>query len=181
MTLYNNSFGFMSWVVYTLCVPRDNHGATTESGSYFYRGKASSLFTLFTTRRRRCLRRTRERHGSCACRRYTRSRTPRKLVEPPSKYRRLSSPPPPPPHPFPSRLSREVIVAVACWRFVVALEISPRAASPRDLRPTFMSVRSFWRRSSMSSLSELFFCSFLFLFQSWNPRLRRETYVISNA
>ncbi|KAG7211047.1 hypothetical protein KM043_016408 [Ampulex compressa] len=37
VTLYNNSFGFMSWVVYTLCVPRDNHGATDDSGSYFYR------------------------------------------------------------------------------------------------------------------------------------------------
>lgn len=54
VTLYNNSFGFMSWVVYTLCVPRDNHEAMAESGSYFCR--FSSLFTLFTTRRRRCLR-----------------------------------------------------------------------------------------------------------------------------
>lgn len=50
MTLYNNSFGFMSWVVYTLCVPRDNHGATTESGSYFYRGRRPLPFS-------RCLRR----------------------------------------------------------------------------------------------------------------------------
>lgn len=36
MTLYNNSFGFMLWVVYTLCVPRDNHEAANDPGSYFY-------------------------------------------------------------------------------------------------------------------------------------------------
>lgn len=37
MTLYNNSFGFMLWVVYTLCVSRDNHEAANDPGSYFYR------------------------------------------------------------------------------------------------------------------------------------------------
>lgn len=57
VTLYNNSFGFMLWVVYTLCVPRDNHEVANDPGSYFYCSrpvqKPTSL-SLFTTIRRRC-------------------------------------------------------------------------------------------------------------------------------
>lgn len=36
MTLYNNSFGFILWVVYTLCVPRDNHKTANDPGSHSY-------------------------------------------------------------------------------------------------------------------------------------------------
>jgi len=36
VTLYNNSFGFMLWVVYTLCVPRDNHETANDSDFYSY-------------------------------------------------------------------------------------------------------------------------------------------------
>lgn len=57
VTLYNNSFGFMLWVVYTLCVPRDNHEAANDPGSYFYCSRPAqkpTSLSLFTTIRRCC-------------------------------------------------------------------------------------------------------------------------------
>jgi len=56
VTLYNNSFGFMLWVVYTLCVPRDNHETANDPGSYFYCSRSAqkpTSLSLFTTIRRR--------------------------------------------------------------------------------------------------------------------------------
>lgn len=55
VTLYNNSFGFMSWVVYILCVPRDNHETADDSDSYFYCPRPSltkSLSFVIYDRRR---------------------------------------------------------------------------------------------------------------------------------
>lgn len=61
MTLYNNSFGFILWVVYTLCVPRDNHKTANDPGSHSYCSlpaqKPTSLSLFTTTIRRRCRRR----------------------------------------------------------------------------------------------------------------------------
>lgn len=57
VTLYNNSFGSMLWVVYTLCVPRDNHEAANDPGSYFYCSRPAqkpTSLSLFTTIRRCC-------------------------------------------------------------------------------------------------------------------------------
>lgn len=53
MTLYNNSFGFILWVVYTLCVPRDNHKTANDPGSHSY----CSLPLLKNQPPSRCLRR----------------------------------------------------------------------------------------------------------------------------
>ena len=46
VTHYNNSYGFMSWVVYTLCEPPDNHQPRTIRVLI-----STFAFSLFTTRR----------------------------------------------------------------------------------------------------------------------------------
>jgi len=52
VTLYNNSFGFMLWVVYILCVPRDNHETANDPGSLI----PTALAQLKNQRLSRCLR-----------------------------------------------------------------------------------------------------------------------------
>lgn len=46
VTLYNNSFGFILWVVYTLCVPRDNHETANDPGTYSYCSRPAQNSTL---------------------------------------------------------------------------------------------------------------------------------------
>lgn len=61
----------MSWVVYTLCVPWDNHEATDDSGSYFY-----CLFTFRLVYDETAAPLPTARNAvACACRYYTHSDT----------------------------------------------------------------------------------------------------------